>query len=98
MKRSETEHKNYLMVCVEKPLVEGTFPGVAKWPTLLVRLTNVPRLNAIAQKLCDNVWLLPENERELAWAIHDLCRDQKKGLGLACHVYTIRGKLDICLR
>jgi hypothetical protein len=98
MKRSETEHKNYLMVCVEKPMIESAFPGVAKWPALMVRLTNVPRLNATAQKLCDNVWLLPENERELAWAIHDLCRDQQKGLGLACHVYTIRGKLDICLR
>jgi len=90
---AEIPADDWIIVCVEKPLVEDNFPAVHKWLTLENRLNAVPNLNESAEKLCDNVWLFHSDDtgKKFARAISGFCTGPGEA-SLVCKTYTIPAK------
>lgn len=82
----------YVMVCVEKPTIEGAQPGVLKWPSLENNLAQRPQLTETSRRLCGNVWLFTEKAALLHLRPF---LEQCQALGLSCQAYKLRGAPEL---
>ena len=88
------ELTNPIIVCVEKPTIDGLQIGsfaTLKWNNLETALASKTHLTENSKRLADNFWLFPEKGS----AVHQ--RDflsMCQGFGLSCHTYKIHGTLE----
>ena len=89
MRTPQQEPERYILVCVEKPTTEGSFPAIAKWLTLTNEIAKMPPQFSGFEKLCENEFLFPEKTHtKMAIEFLVFCRRT----GLVCQGYRIFGK------
>jgi hypothetical protein len=95
MNTLEQESQNYILVCVEKPTAEGTFPATHLWLTLTNEINNNPTRFAGFEKLGENEFLFPE-KTHLRTALNflDFCR-RLGDSRLVCKAYRIHGMPEV---
>jgi hypothetical protein len=92
MNTLQQEQKNFLLVCVEKPVELAAGHGACQWNGFYGRLASTPDIVKMTVLHFENFWLYPE---EKAWPCIEQIKSAAIAFRLWVRVYRIRGMPEV---
>lgn len=92
MNTQSEEQKQFLLVCVEKPIELAAGHGAKQWHDFSNRLAGKPEIAAASALSFENLWLFPE---ENGWPQIEQMKSAAAAYQLSLRVYRIRGMPEL---